>query len=131
MKIIIYYNLIVDHHDLKTRDSKKMAKEIYLEEKDTLTIWRPDDMWPWQNDWMILWRIEGNFAVSLLTVWYIWYVSKCCLCYAWVCVWICGKNWSLRPTKILHGLKIRFSNKLKCIKLWEMTIFKQKYDCFD
>ena len=43
-----------------------MAKEIYLEEKDTLTIWRPDDMWPWQNDWMILWRIEGNFAVSLL-----------------------------------------------------------------
>ena len=38
MKIIIYYNLIVDHHDLKTRDLKKMAKEIYLEEKDTLTI---------------------------------------------------------------------------------------------
>ena len=30
MKIIIYYNLIVDHHDLKTRDLKKKWQKKFI-----------------------------------------------------------------------------------------------------
>ena len=39
MKIIIYYNLIVDHHDLKTRDLKKNGKRNLFRRKR-----HPDNM---------------------------------------------------------------------------------------